>query len=155
MPRASKLRVLGVLVLFGSSACETYACQWTDEPFPDPVQTHQLEQRYLTDDGAFELVLHADGEWPLVAGTTSLRIEATEPEQEQIRPNLFVDRPYIYGGELVAPAEPVVVEVRPGEWQIDALVLEAEGIWALPVWLEQGEIDDSIEIYVEVVDDDG
>ena len=141
-----------MLVLFGASACDTYACQWTDEPFPDPVQTHELEQRYATDDGAFEIVLHADGEWPLVAGTTSLRIEATQLEETP--PMLYVDRPYVYGGELVAPTEPVIVEMRPGQWQVDALVLEAEGIWALPVWLEQGEVDDSIELYIEVVDDD-
>ena len=117
MPRGSKLRVLGVLVLFGSSACETYACQWTDEPFPDPVQTHQPEQRYLTDDGAFELVLHADGEWPLVAGTTSLRIEATKTQSEQsIPPMLFVDRPYIRHSDIVAPSEPVVVSTTVAVW---------------------------------------
>jgi len=157
----SKLRWIGGLVLFAGAACDSYSCRWTDEPFPDPVQTHDVEQRYATDDGAFELVLHADGEWPLVAGTTSLRIEtslrggATQPDPDpDSRPALFIDRPYVEGGDLVAQSEPVVVEIGPAEWRIEGLALAAEGVWALPVWLEQGDIDDSIELYVEVVGDD-
>ena len=155
MLRDSMLRVMGGIVLLGGAACDSYSCRWTDEPFPDPVQTHEVEQRYATDDGAFELVLHADGEWPLVAGTTSLRIEAVRPDPDpDSSPALFIDRPYVEGGDLVAQSEPAVVVIGPGEWRVEGLALATEGVWALPVWLEQGEIDDSIELHVEVVGDD-
>jgi hypothetical protein len=157
MHRRSKLHVVGAVVLVAASACDTYACRWTDEPFPEPVQTFELDQRYETDDGAFEIVLHADGEWPPVAGTpTSLRIEWPEPDGDPpVAPMLFIDRPFVYDGDVVAPSAPVVEELSRGQWRIDELALTEAGIWALPMWLEQGDVDDSIELYVEVVDEEG
>lgn len=152
MPRRSKLHLAGAVVLILGSDCDEYSCRWTDEPFPEPMQTHELERGYPTEDGAFEIVLHADGEWPPVAGTTSLRIEWAEPDPDPpIGPMLFIDRPFVYHGDLVSPSVPVVVQLGAGEWRIDELALTEAGVWALPVWLEQGDTDDSIELHVEVV----
>jgi hypothetical protein len=154
MTRRSRLHALAAFVLFAGTACDEYACQWTDEPIPEPVQTSQLERRYTTDDGRFAIVLHADGEWPPSEGTTALRIEV-EPEDAagQGAASLSVDPPYLLEDERVAAEAPSVAELRPGEWQVDDIVLDAKGVWAVPLVIEQGEIDDSIELYIEVVDD--
>ncbi len=142
-------------LLFAGVACDEYACQWTDEPFPEPVQTHELERSYPTDDGRFVIVLHAEDEWPPRVGATAIRIEARpDTDDTDDASTLVVDRPYLVEGELVAADAPTVHAIEPGEWSVEGIVLDAPGIWAVPIAIEQGDIDDSIEIRLEVVDDE-
>jgi hypothetical protein len=151
MARRSHLPVVGIVALVAAAACDNYACRWTDEPMPDPVE---LDRAYATDDGMFEVVLQADGAWPPVAGTTSLTIEWVRPDPDPpVGPRLYVERPFEFDGDLVAPTDPVVVELEPGQWRVDGLALTAEGLWAVPVTLEQDGVDDSIDLYIEVVAD--
>jgi hypothetical protein len=42
-----------------------------------------------------------------------------------------------------------------GQWRIDELERTEPGVWPPPIWIEQGDVDDSIELYVEVADEDG
>lgn len=150
----SRLRLVAAVLLFAGAGCDGYACQWTDEPFPDPVQSNELGRSYPTDDGRFDVVLHADGEWPPPVGATALRIEATPTDEAPVgTAALVVDAPYLVDGDRVADAAPTVRAIGPGEWAVEDLALDVVGVWAVPIVIEQGDVDDSIELRVEVVDD--
>lgn len=151
MPRPRRL--LAGLALAWLCACNDVACWWTDDPQPDPWRAHQPEQRYATADGAFEVVLHADGAWPPVVGTRSLRIawvaaDGSSPEAGAA----MAERPFLRSGDWLADGDPVAVELEPALWRIEALLFDAPGQWVVPIVLEQGGVDDSIELHIDVIE---
>jgi hypothetical protein len=140
-------------VLVAASACTDTSCWWTDGPHPDPWVLHQPERAYRTEDGAFEIVLHADGQWPPTPGIETLRIEwhATDPRLGA-GGELSVARPFQHDGELVADVEPIAVELESMLWRIERLELAAPGRWSVPIVLTDDDVDDSFELHLEVVD---
>lgn len=141
-------------LLVAASACTDTSCWWTDGPHTDPWVLHQPERAYRSDDGAFEIVLHADGEWPATPGIATLRLEwhATDP-QLVADGELEVARPFQHGGELVADEEPIAMALDSMLWRIERIELAAPGRWIVPIVLTDGDVDDSFELHLEVVED--
>jgi hypothetical protein len=141
------------VALAGLCACNDVSCRWTDDPPPDPWLAHEPERSYPTADGLFDVVLHADGVWPPEVGTNSLRIEWSVVEGDAEGEGLAsAARPFRRDGQRVADTEPVALELEPELWRIERLELDTTGDWIVAVTLEQGELDDSIELHLEVVE---
>lgn len=147
-------RSLAGLALVGLCACNEVSCWWTDDPDREPWTAHQPGRSYRTADGLFDVVLHADGPWPPSVGVRSVRIEWSVVDGPTgAEGAASAARPFLRDGEGTADSEPVTVELEPELWRIEQLAFDATGDWILPVVLEQGELDDSIELHVEVVAD--
>lgn len=147
-------RSLAGLALVGLCACNDVSCWWTDNPDRDPWTAHQLGRSYRSADGLFEVLLHADGAWPPSVGVHSVRIQWSGVEGPAAAAGTAsAARPFLRDGERTADIEPVTVELEPELWRIEQLEFDVPGEWVVPVMLEQGELDDSIELHIEVIED--
>jgi hypothetical protein len=144
--------MLAGLALVGLCACDDVGCRWTDDP-DEPWTPHQPERSYRSADGLFDVVLHADGTWPPSAGVRTVRIEWTVVDGASEEQGVAsAARPFLRDGDHTADIEPVAVELEPELWRIEQLELDTVGEWVVPVTLEQGALDDSIELHIDVKD---
>lgn len=141
------------LALAGLCACNDVSCRWTDDPPREPWEAHQPEQAYRTADGLFDVVVHADGAWPPRVGVHSLRIEWSVVDGDNEGESIAsASHPFLRDGGHAADVEPVAVELAPELWRIEQLAFDAAGAWNVAVTLEQGDLDDSIELHLDVVE---
>jgi hypothetical protein len=150
MRRARRLVV--IMALVGSSACDTMMCRRTDDPGPEPWVWHQPDQRYESEEGRFEVFLRPEQGWPTAVGRTSLRLEwrAIDPAVDG-EASLQAEPPWTRDDMRPAATDPTAVELEPSLWRIERLELDAPGGWVLPLWFQQGQLDDGIELHLEVV----
>ncbi len=147
-------RFLAGVALIGLSACDAVSCWWTDDPDREPWTAQELGRSYPTADGLFEVVLHSDGQWPLRSGVRRVQIEWSSATEGTDAPDTAsAARPFTRDGTRVADTEPVATQLEPRLWRIDGLALDAAGQWIVPVILEHGELDDSIELHLDVAAD--
>lgn len=143
--------LLGI-ALVGLGACNDVGCWWTDDPNRDPWMPHEPDRSYRSADGAFDVVLHADDSWPMTIGVQSVRISWAPIEATSAGGTADAQRPFTRDGDRIADANPSTVELEPLLWRIETLAFDVAGEWNVPVVLEQGELDDSIELHFDVAE---
>ena len=139
------------LVLTGGlfmTACDE-GCFWTDPNTPEPV-VMRLGVAYPTEDEQFEVTLDADADaWPPTVEPFALDV-IVAPRGDGTPTGVEIETPALDDGTLEAEQLPEVTAVDATRWRIEPVVLDAPGIWELPLRVDADDGGDRLVLRLRV-----
>ena len=118
------------------TACSD-GCWWTDPGSPEPGPVMRLGQAYPSEGGEFDVTLEApDAPWPPNGEPFALDVIVVPRGDVEVT-DVRVGVPEFEDGDLVAQEVPGVTSVEPNtRWRLDSIVLDAPGVWEIPLTID-------------------
>lgn len=137
------------MALVAAVSCDQLSC-YEDTDLPEPYPERMalaLDTPTATEDGQFELVLHAPqpGDWPPNAGPIALVLEVRGTEDVA---ELTTAPPFLADDEMKRGGEPDVSVDGPARFRIASSVPDP-GLWCLPVDVAAADRDDGLDVCFE------
>jgi hypothetical protein len=139
------------LVLTGGlsmTACDE-GCYWTDPNSPEPVGM-RLGVAYPTEGGIFEVTLDADADaWPPTIEPFALDV-IVAAQGDGPPTGVEIETPALEDGTLSAEQVPEVTAIDATRWRLDPIVLDAPGVWELPLRVDADDGGDRLVLRLRV-----